>query len=148
MIKAQISGRMVSSDISDVVFASIHSEKTRLKKLIMIIIIMKKIARNDFFFAGARNWLPLWKWGQKSDGILQIWCSIQVSHHREPPEVGLVVKLSGSLYWWVELGVPSLHRECYCTLWYHAKSRLYSPVWCSLCSPKKLILPIVMPRII
>ena len=30
-------GRMVSSDISDVVFASVHSEKIRLKKLIMII---------------------------------------------------------------------------------------------------------------
>ena len=31
------------------------------------------------------------------------------SPHRKPPEVGLVEKLSGSLYWWVELGVPSLH---------------------------------------
>ena len=42
----------------------------------------------------------------------QIRYSIQVSLHREPPEVGLLEKLSGSLYWWVELGVPSLHREC------------------------------------
>ena len=45
IIKAQISKRMVSSGISDVAFASVHSEKTRLKKLmmrIMIIIIMKK----------------------------------------------------------------------------------------------------------
>ena len=32
MIKAQISGRMVSSGISDVLFASVYSEKTRLKK--------------------------------------------------------------------------------------------------------------------
>ena len=32
---------------------------------------------------------------------------VQVSLHREPPEVGLGEKLSGSLYWWV--GVPSLH---------------------------------------
>ena len=31
MITAQISGRMVSSDISDVAIASVHSEKTRLK---------------------------------------------------------------------------------------------------------------------
>ena len=36
----------------------------------------------------------------------------KVSLHREPPEVGLVEKLSGSLYWWVELGLQSLHREC------------------------------------
>ena len=40
MIKAQISGRLISSDISDVTFASVHSEKTPLKKLIMIIIII------------------------------------------------------------------------------------------------------------
>ena len=33
MIKAQISGRMVSSGI---MFASVHSEKTRLKKLIVL----------------------------------------------------------------------------------------------------------------
>ena len=37
MIKTQISGRMISSGISDVVLASVHSEKTSLKKLIMII---------------------------------------------------------------------------------------------------------------
>ena len=42
MIKAHFSGRMVSGGISDVAFASVHSEKTRLKKLIMIIISMKK----------------------------------------------------------------------------------------------------------
>ena len=41
-IKAQISGRMVSSGTSVVAFASVYSEKTLLKKLIMIIIIMKK----------------------------------------------------------------------------------------------------------
>ena len=39
MIKAQISGRMISSDISDVASASVYFEKTCLKKLIMIIII-------------------------------------------------------------------------------------------------------------
>ena len=42
MIKAYISRRMVSSGISDVAFASVHSEKNRLKKLMVIIIIMKK----------------------------------------------------------------------------------------------------------
>ena len=45
MIKAHFSGTMVSSGISDIAFASVYSEKTRLKKLMMkmrIIIIMKK----------------------------------------------------------------------------------------------------------
>ena len=49
MLKAQISGRMVSSGISDVASASVHSEKTRLKKLIMITIIMKKSQEMTFF---------------------------------------------------------------------------------------------------
>ena len=40
MIKAQISGRMVSSGISDVTSASVHSEKTRLKKLMKTIIVI------------------------------------------------------------------------------------------------------------
>ena len=40
MIKAQSSGRMVSSGISDVVIASVHSEKTSLKKVMMM---MKKM---------------------------------------------------------------------------------------------------------
>ena len=41
-----------------------------------------------------------------------------MSLHREPPEVWFIEKLSGSLYWWVKLGVPSQHRECYYTLWF------------------------------
>ena len=45
MIKAQISGRMVSFGISDVAFTSVHSEKSRLKKLMMSIINIK--AQND-----------------------------------------------------------------------------------------------------
>ena len=40
-IKAQISGKMSSIGISDVVTTSIYSEKTRLKKFIMIMIINK-----------------------------------------------------------------------------------------------------------
>ena len=40
MIKAQISGRMVSSGISEVAITSVHSEKTCLKKLMMIMIII------------------------------------------------------------------------------------------------------------
>ena len=42
MIKTQISGRMICSGISDVAIASVYSEKTHLKKLIMIIISRKK----------------------------------------------------------------------------------------------------------
>ena len=45
MIKAYSSGRMLSSGISDIVIASVHSEKARLKMLMMkivIIIIMNK----------------------------------------------------------------------------------------------------------
>ena len=40
MIKAQISGIMVSNGISDVVPTSVHSEKTRLKKLMMMMMMM------------------------------------------------------------------------------------------------------------
>ena len=39
-IKVQISGRMASIGISDVVTASVYSEKTRLKKLMMIKMII------------------------------------------------------------------------------------------------------------
>ena len=39
-IKAQIAGRMASIGISDIVTASVYSEKTCLKKLMMIIIII------------------------------------------------------------------------------------------------------------
>ena len=44
IIKAQILGRMISSGLSDVVIASVQSDKTCLKKFM---IIMNKIARND-----------------------------------------------------------------------------------------------------
>ena len=40
IIKAQISGKLVTNCISDVVITSVHSEKTRLKKMITIIIII------------------------------------------------------------------------------------------------------------
>ena len=39
--KTQISGKLVTSGISDVATASVHSEKTRLKKVIIIIIMNK-----------------------------------------------------------------------------------------------------------
>ena len=40
MVKAHLSGRVVSSGISDVAFASVYSEKTRLKKLMMMKMII------------------------------------------------------------------------------------------------------------
>ena len=40
MIKAKFSRRMVSGGISDVVFASVYSVKTSLKKLMIMIIII------------------------------------------------------------------------------------------------------------
>ena len=47
------SGRMVSSGVSDVAIASVHSEKTRLKKLMMkmiiVIIIMNKLQERIIF---------------------------------------------------------------------------------------------------
>ena len=53
MVKAQISGRMVSSGISDVAITSVHSEKTRLKKLMMTIIINK--SQETTFFSGRQK---------------------------------------------------------------------------------------------
>ena len=40
IIKAQISGKLVTCGISDAAIASVHFEKTCLKKFIMIIIII------------------------------------------------------------------------------------------------------------
>ena len=40
VIKAQISERMICRSISDVVIASVYSEKTHQRRLIMIIIII------------------------------------------------------------------------------------------------------------
>ena len=48
IIKAQISGKLVTSGISDVAIASDHSEKTHLKKMIMIIIIITSNKKNIY----------------------------------------------------------------------------------------------------
>ena len=42
MIKAHFSGIMVSSGISDVAFASVYSEKTRLKKCLILSQVTEK----------------------------------------------------------------------------------------------------------
>ena len=55
MIKAQISGRMVSSGISDVVIASVHSEKTRLKKLMVKMIIIMNKSQETTVFSGLQK---------------------------------------------------------------------------------------------
>ena len=54
MIKAQISGRVISSGISDVAIASVYFEKTRLKILIMIIIIMN-LSHETTVFGGRQK---------------------------------------------------------------------------------------------
>ena len=56
--KPQISGKLVSSGISVVAFASVYSEKTRLKKLmntIVIIIIIMNLSQETTVLAGTRN---------------------------------------------------------------------------------------------
>ena len=67
-----------------------------LSQLLLLLLLLLWINRKNWrFFTGARNWLPLRIKGQKSDGRLQIWCSIQLSLHKEPPEVRLVKNLTG-----------------------------------------------------
>ena len=46
IIKVQISGKLVTSGISDVATALVHSEKTRAKKWIMIMIMIIIIIMN------------------------------------------------------------------------------------------------------
>ena len=53
LIKAQISGGLVSSGISGVALASVNSGKTRLKKLIMI--MNKSLEKKGWILAGATN---------------------------------------------------------------------------------------------
>ena len=55
IIKAQISGKVVTSGISDVATASVHSEKTRLKKMIMIIIIIMNKSQEMTVFYGCQK---------------------------------------------------------------------------------------------
>ena len=61
MIKAHFSGRMVSSGISNVVIASVTSEKTHLielMKMMMMMIIIMYQSQETTFFTGARYKLP------------------------------------------------------------------------------------------
>ena len=47
--KTHISGKLVTSGINDVAIVSVHSEKTCMKKMIMIIISMKKSQESTVF---------------------------------------------------------------------------------------------------
>ena len=49
IIEVQISGKLVTSGISDVAITSAHSKKTCMKKTIMIIIIMNKSQESTVF---------------------------------------------------------------------------------------------------
>ena len=53
--KTQISGRMASIGISDVVTASVYSEKTRLKKLMKIIIIIMNKSQETTVYNGCQK---------------------------------------------------------------------------------------------
>ena len=55
--KPKISEKLVTSGISDVAIASVHSKKTRLRKMIMIIIIYL-IVPNTFTLIGLREINP------------------------------------------------------------------------------------------
>ena len=66
-----LSVRMASIGISDVVTASVYSEKTHLKKLIKIIIIIMNNSQESTVFHGRKKLTSTTK-GQKSDGRPQI----------------------------------------------------------------------------
>ena len=55
IIKPQISGKLVTSGISDVAITSVHSEKTLLKKLIMITIIIMNLSQETTVFGGRQK---------------------------------------------------------------------------------------------
>ena len=60
IIKAQISGKLVTSGISDEATASVNSDKTRTKKLMMmmkmiIVIIIIILNKSQETFMGNRN---------------------------------------------------------------------------------------------
>ena len=81
--------------------------------IIIIIIIMNKLQETMFF-----RWAPeiYFRYENKARKVMVDFKFDALYQHREPPEVGLVQTFTGNLYWWVQLCVPTLHRECYCTL--------------------------------
>ena len=55
IIKDQIPGKLVTSGISDIANASVHSEKTWAKKWIMIIIIIMNKSQELMIFHGRQK---------------------------------------------------------------------------------------------
>ena len=55
IIKAQISGKLVTSGIRSTAIVSVHSEKTHQKKMIMIIIISMNKSHETTVFGGRQN---------------------------------------------------------------------------------------------
>ena len=96
IIKRQISGKLVTSGINDVAIVSVHSEKTRLK-MIMIIFSMNKSQKSTGF--GGRQKLTSAMKLPRKVMIDFKFDALQVSLHREPPVVRLVEKLTRNLYW-------------------------------------------------
>ena len=53
--EVQISGKLVTSGISDVAIVSVHSKKTLMKKMNMIIIISMNKSQESMFFGGCQK---------------------------------------------------------------------------------------------
>ena len=53
--KSKISGKLISRSISDVTIALVNYEKTRLKKMIMIIIISVNKSQESMVFGGRQK---------------------------------------------------------------------------------------------
>ena len=70
--KAKISGKLLTSRISDVAIASVHSENIRLKKMIMIIIISMNKSQELMVFHGRQKLTSAIKQRPESEGGLQI----------------------------------------------------------------------------
>ena len=54
-MKAQISGNLVTSGISDVAISTVHSEKACMKKMIMIIIFSMNKSQESTVFGGRQR---------------------------------------------------------------------------------------------
>ena len=96
-----ISEKLVSSDISHVAFASVllgENPSEEVDDYDNFYYCYMNLSQETTIFGGRQKLTSAMKQSQKSDGRLQNCCSIQLSLHKEHPEVGLVKKLTGSLY--------------------------------------------------
>ena len=59
-LKAQISGKLVTNGVSDVATASVHSEKTRLKKL-MIYDNFMNLSQETSVLGGCQKWTSIYE---------------------------------------------------------------------------------------